>query len=101
MLGTHHVQSARMLVRYPDTAYRAHGNYGIQYSLSLLLYHSTSNNQTVTVAIQNPIKTDKLTSGGLSLLEPPASQTFFMGTVLVRYTDDNKVPQTRYVHLVQ
>ncbi|MEG4806937.1 DUF3370 domain-containing protein [Microcoleus sp. F8-D3] len=101
MLGTNQMQSARMLVRYPDTAYRAHGNYGIQYSLSLPLYNSTSNNQTVTVAIQTPIKTDKLTSGGLSFLEPPAPQTFFRGTVRVRYTDDNKVPQTRYVHLVQ
>ncbi|MEG4091364.1 DUF3370 domain-containing protein, partial [Microcoleus sp. Pol12B4] len=39
MLGTNQVQSARMLVRYPDTAYRAHGNYGIQYSLSLPLYN--------------------------------------------------------------
>ncbi|MEP6518432.1 DUF3370 domain-containing protein [Microcoleus vaginatus] len=101
MLGTNQVQSARMLVRYPDTAYRAHGNYGIQYSLSLPLYNSTRKNQTVTVAIQTPIKTDKLTSGGLNFLEPPAPQTFFRGTVRVRYTDDNKVPQTRYVHLVQ
>ncbi|MEG4499556.1 DUF3370 domain-containing protein [Microcoleus sp. F10-C6] len=101
MLGTNQVQSARMLVRYPDTAYRAHGNYGIQYNLSLPLYNSTSKNQTVTVAIQTPIKTDKLTSGGLNFLEPPAPQTFFRGTVRVRYTDENKVPQTRYVHLVQ
>ena len=101
MLGTNQVQSARMLVRYQDTAYRAHGNYGIQYNLSLPLYNSTSKNQTVTVAIQTPIKTDKLTSGGLSFLEPPAPQTFFRGTVRVRYTDDSKVPQTRYVHLVQ
>jgi hypothetical protein len=90
-----------MLVRYQDTAYRAHGNYGIQYNLSLPLYNSTRKNQTVTVAIQTPIKTDKLTSGGLSFLEPPAPQTFFRGTVRVRYTDDSKVPQTRYVHLVQ
>jgi hypothetical protein len=101
MLGTNQVQSARMLVRYPDTAYRAHGNYGIQYNLSLPLYNSTSKNQTVTVAIQTPIKTDKLASGGLSFLEPPAPQTFFRGTVRVRYTDDSRVPQTRYVHLVQ
>ncbi|NJK67411.1 MAG: DUF3370 domain-containing protein [Microcoleus sp. CSU_2_2] len=101
MLGTNQVQSAKMLVRYPDTAYRAHGNYGIQYSVSLPLYNSTSKNQTVTVAIQTPIKTDKLTSGGLTFLEQPAPQTFFRGTVRVRYTDDKKIPQTRYVHLVQ
>jgi hypothetical protein len=101
MLGTNQVQSAKILVRYPDTAYRAHGNYGIQYNLSLPLYNSTSQSQTVTVAIQTPIKTDKLTSGGLTFLAQPSPQTFFRGTVRVRYTDDNKVPQTRYVHLVQ
>ncbi len=101
MLGTNQVQSARMLVRYPDTAYSAHGNYGIQYSLSLPLYNSSAKNQTVTVALQTPIKTDKLTSGGLTFLEPPAPQTFFRGTIRVRYTDDSKLPQTRYLHLVQ
>jgi hypothetical protein len=101
MLGTNQVQSSRMLVRYPDTAYSAHGNYGIQYSLSLPLYNSSAKNQTVTVTFQTPIKTDKLTSGGLTFLEPPAPQTFFRGTVRVRYTDGNKLPQTRYLHLVQ
>lgn len=101
MLGTNQVQSARMLVRYPDTAYRAHGNYGIQYSLTLPLYNFTSQNQTVTVAIQTPIKSDELTGGGLTFLEPPAAQTFFRGTVKLRYNDDRQVPQTRYVHLVQ
>ena len=29
-----------MLVRYPDTAYRAHGNYGIRYSFRLPLYNN-------------------------------------------------------------
>ncbi|NJM60983.1 MAG: DUF3370 domain-containing protein [Oscillatoriales cyanobacterium RU_3_3] len=101
MLGTNQVQSARMLVRYPDTAYSAHGNYGIEYNLSLPLHNSTARNQTVTVTFQTPIKTDKLAAGGLTFLEPAAPQTFFRGTVRVRYTDDNKVPQTRYVHLVQ
>lgn len=101
MLGTDRVQSARMLVRYSDTAYFAHGNYGIEYKLSLPLDNSTRETQNITIAIQTPIKTDRLTLGGLSFLEPPANQIFFRGTVRLRYTDDSGIPQTRYVHLMQ
>ena len=99
-LGTNQSQSAPMKVRYPDTAYRAHGNYGIQYSLSLPLINDTSDTQTVTVAIQTPIKQDQL-QGGLRFLEPPAPQVFFRGTVQIRYNNDRGLPQIRYVHLVQ
>ena len=100
-LGTDQVQSAPLLVRYPDTAYRAHGNYGIQYSLSLPLNNNTGQFQTVTLAIQTPIKEDQLSKGGLRFFEPPASQVFFRGTVRVKYNDDQGLPQTQYVHLVQ
>lgn len=99
-LGTGQSQSARMLVRYPDTAYFAHGNYGVHYSLTLPLVNSTRNTQTVTLSLQTPIKQDNL-QGGLRFLEPSARQTFFRGTVQVRYNDDAGLPQTRYVHLVQ
>ena len=100
-LGTNQVQSAPLLVRYPDTAYRAWGNYGIQYSLTLPLYNNTGQTQVTTLSIQTPVKQDKLTQGGLSFLEPPASQVFFRGTVRLRYNDDRGLPQTQYVHLVQ
>jgi len=100
-LGTEQVQSAPLLVRYPDTAYRAHGNYGIQYSLSLPLYNNTGQPQTVSLSIQTPVKEDQLQQGGLRFLNPPASQVFFRGTVRLRYNDDRNLPQTRYMHLVQ
>lgn len=99
-LGTGQIQSARMLVRYPDTAYFAHGNYGVQYSLSLPLVNKTSKTQTVTLAIQTPIKDDG-TQRGLRFMEPPAKQVFFRGTVQIRYKDDAGNATTRYVHLVQ
>ena len=99
-LGTGQSQSARMLVRYPDTAYFAHGNYGMQYSLSLPLVNSTRNTQTVTLAIQTPLKQDEI-QGGLRFLEPPDKPVFFRGTVQIRYTDDAGILRTRYVHLVQ
>jgi hypothetical protein len=99
-LGTGQSQSARMLVRYPDTAYFAHGNYGVQYSLTLPLINPARDTQTVTLALQTPIKQDEL-QGGLRFLEPPSNQIFFRGTVQVRYNDDGGLPQTRYVHLIQ
>ena len=100
-LGTEQIQSAPMLVRYPDTAYRAHGNYGVQYSLNLPLYNNTKNEKTVSVSLQTPIKEDTLSKKGLRFFEEPPKKVFFRGTVLVRYTDDKGIPQTRYVHLVQ
>lgn len=100
-MGTGQNQSARMLVRYPDTAYQAHGNYGIEYDLTLPLHNPTDQSQTVTIALETPIKEDTLSRSGLRFFEPLPTQTFFRGTVRVRYVDDRGLPQTRYVHLVQ
>ncbi len=99
-LGTQQVQTAPMLVRYPDTAYQAHGNYGIQYSLTLPLYNPTLEAKTVTVRLQTPIKQDKLI-GGLRFLDPPTSQVFFRGPIAIRYLNKRQTWQTRYFHLVQ
>jgi hypothetical protein len=100
-LGTNQIQSGKMLVRYPDTAYRAHGNYGIQYSLKLPLYNNTQNPQTVSVSIQTPLKEDRLVQPGLRFLSTPARQVFFRGTVRVRYKNEQNQPKTEFVHLVQ
>lgn len=99
-LGTTQVQSAPMLVRYPDTAYQAHGNYGVQYSLTLPLYNPTLEPQTVTIALETPIKQDKLVDG-LRFFDPPGSSVFFRGLIRVRYLDQIQTWQTRYFHLVQ
>jgi hypothetical protein len=100
MLGTGQIQTAPMLVRYPDTAYYAHGNYGIQYSLKLPLYNNTQNQQTVSIAVQTPIKENELSKSGLRFFNPPARQVFFRGTVRLRYQAEGKW-QNKFVHLVQ
>jgi hypothetical protein len=99
--GTGQNQSARMLRRYPDTAYQAHGNYGIEYDLSLPLINPTDEVQRVTLALETPIKEDVLAQDGLRFFVERAKPTFFRGTVRVRYVDDQRRPRTRYVHLVQ
>jgi hypothetical protein len=99
-LGTNQVQSAPLLVRYPDTADSAHGNYAVRYSLTLPLVNNTKERQTVAVSIQTPLKQDD-SANGLRFLQPPGQQIFFRGTVQISYNDEKGLPQTRYVHLVQ
>ncbi|NJP11768.1 MAG: DUF3370 domain-containing protein [Leptolyngbyaceae cyanobacterium RU_5_1] len=99
-LGTGQIQSARLVARYPDTAYQAHGNYGIQYSLTLPLHNSTKQRQTVTLSIQTPLKDDK-NKGGLLFFNPPGNRVFFRGPVRIQYTNDQGAAQTRYVHVTQ
>ena len=100
-LGTNQIQSAPLVVRYPDTAYQAHGNYGIEYNLILPLYNPTSQPQKVILTIQTPIKEEKLSQPGLRFFDPPAPQVFFRGTVRLSFGDDQGKSQIRYIHLVQ
>jgi hypothetical protein len=100
-LGTGQIQTAPMLVRYADTAYQAHGNYGIEYDLTLPLYNPTNTPQTVTLTLETPIKEDQLSTEGLRFFDPLPPQTFFRGPVQVRYQDDEGLPRIRNIHLVQ
>lgn len=99
--ATGQIQSAPILVRYPDTAYLAHGNYGIQYSLRLPLYNNTQTQKTVSVSLQTPLKENQLSKSGLRFFSQPARRVFFRGTVRVRYQDQQGKPTTKFVHLVQ
>ncbi len=98
--GTGQIQSAAMLVRYPDTAYLANGNYGIQYSLTLPLHNNTKQAQTITLTLNTPVKQDKNKSE-LLFFTASESRIFFRGTIRLRYKDDSNIRQTRYVHVVQ
>jgi Protein of unknown function (DUF3370) len=99
-LGSGQVQTARLAVRYSDTAYEAHGNYGIKYDLSLPLHNPTNQTQRITVAIETPLKVDE-PRAELIFFSRPERRVFFRGTVRLRFRDDAGLPQTRYVHLVQ
>jgi Protein of unknown function (DUF3370) len=98
--GTGQIQSAPMVVRYPDTAYAAHGNYSVEYNLTLPLYNPTEGSQKVAVMLQTPLKTDAKPTE-LTFFKIPPKRVFFRGTVRVRYTDDAGNAQTHYFQLVQ
>jgi hypothetical protein len=99
-LGTGQIQSAPMMVRYPDTAFRAHGNYGIRYSLRLPLYNDRGTEQTVEIKFQTPLQDEDLTDG-LRFRRPPDNRIFFRGTVRLRFKNQMGLTQTHYVHVVQ
>jgi hypothetical protein len=100
-LGTGQSQAAKMLVRYPDTAYESHGNYCVYYDLNLPLYNPTDRAQKVTVTLANPIKEDSLSKSGLRFRQPSLDFPFFRGTIRLRYSDETGKQVTRYVHLWQ
>ncbi len=100
LLGTKQKQAAPMAVRYPDTAYEAHGNYGVQYSLTLPLQNTTQQQQQVSLAIETPLKFNDA-QNNLTFLVPPAKNVHFRGTVQFRYADDFGRSQNRFFHLVQ
>ena len=98
--GTGQIQSAPMLVRYPDTAYLSHGNYGVHYDLTLPLHNPTQQTQQVKIAVQTPLKHDHK-GAGLNFWRSKSAPVFFRGTVRVRYKDDADNSQLHYFHLVQ
>ncbi|MFB2916945.1 DUF3370 domain-containing protein [Aerosakkonema funiforme] len=100
-LGTEQIQTAKMLVRYPDTAYEAHGNYAIEYNINLPLYNATKETQTVSLTLETPLKEDRLSQGGLIFQNPSYGFPWFRGSVRLRYKDDSGQQVTRYVHLWQ
>ncbi len=100
--GTGQIQTAPMVARYPDTAYEAHGNYAVEYRLTLPLFNATGDRQRVAILLETPIKEEQpKLSGSLRFFDPLPRQVFFRGTVRLRYKDDQGLPRTRYVHLVQ
>ncbi|MEL6137035.1 MAG: DUF3370 domain-containing protein [Cyanobacteria bacterium J06628_6] len=98
--GTGQIQSAPMLARYPDTAYRAHGNYGIEYSLTLPLQNNTAQPQTVALSVQTPLQNETL-ADALEFLDPPEDRFFFRGTVLFLFRDETERLRASFVHLTQ
>jgi Protein of unknown function (DUF3370) len=101
-LGTGQVQSAPMLARYPDTAYRSHGNYGTHYRLTMPLHNTSQEEQNVAIKIQTPLKEEVL-SGGLKFSVPalPDAPVFFRGTVQILYSNAAGGIETKSTHIVQ
>lgn len=100
-LGTGHVQTAELQALYPATAWAAHGNYGVEYDLTLPLKNRESVAQTLSLALESPLKTDQA-SNGLQFRSSNTGPVMFRGPVEVVGLDDaTGTPYGRQtVHLV-
>jgi len=98
--GTGQIQSANMVVRYPDTAYQSHGNYGANYKLEIPLHNTNDLETVVTIHLQTPLKNDER-KDQLQFYESPPTKVFFRGSVRAHYMDDNDQMCDKFIHLVQ
>jgi len=108
-LGTGQVQTAELQAFYPGTAWAAHGNYGVEYDLSIPLRNDTARPVVLQVALESPLKGDGA-SGGLRFHSSPGSRpVMFRGTVEISGLDGEPSPSggparptgRRSFHLVQ
>ena len=85
-LGTGQVQTAALKTFYPGTAWAAHGNYGVEYDVTLPLRNTGSTSAAVQLALESPLKGDQA-QGGLRFNTTPAKAVMFRGTVEVSGLD--------------
>ena len=100
-LGTGQVQTAELKVLYPDTAWAAHGNYGVDYDLILPLKNNSNQPSTVELALESPLKSDGPASH-LRFRSSLNGPVMFRGPVEVTGLEDSHgVPLGRHItHLV-
>ncbi|MFM2080390.1 MAG: hypothetical protein RLZZ219_1072 [Cyanobacteriota bacterium] len=101
-LGTGQVQTAELTRFYPGTAWAAHGNYGVEYDLTLPLRNSGSSPVQLQVQLDSPLKHDQ-PLGGLRFHATPARAVMFRGSVEVSGLDGDggRPAGRRRFHLVQ
>jgi hypothetical protein len=101
-LGTGQVQTAELKAFYPGTAWAAHGNYGVEYDLTIPLRNTGTAPVQLQLALESPIKGDQA-QGGLRFNVTPSRAVMFRGPVEVSGLDGPGGQPTarRRFHLVQ
>jgi hypothetical protein len=101
-LGTGQVQTAELKAFYPGTAWAAHGNYGVEYDLTIPLRNTGSEPVRLALALESPIKGDQA-QGGLRFNVTPSRAVMFRGPVEVSGLDGpgGRPSARRRFHLVQ
>ncbi len=98
--GTGQIQSAPLVARLADTAWAAHGNYGILYDLTIPVKNNTKRLVSCHLRLDSPIKSD-IKGREPQFLSPPSTMVFFRGTLQHRvFVDGNKDSISGVSHLV-
>ena len=101
-LGTGQVQTAPLKLAYPGTAWASHGNYGVEYDVTLPLRNDSRSPVQLELALETPLKGDQAL-GGLRFNASPGPAVLFRGTVEVTGLDGEGGTSQgrRSFHLVQ
>jgi len=98
-MTTGQVQTAPLATFYPGTAWAAHGNYGVEYHLTLPLLNDTPEPVALQLALESPQEREPQ-AGVVALAAPsPTTPVRFRGPVAVQGLDGP--PRERVFHLVQ
>jgi len=93
-LGTAQVQTAELKRSYPGTAWAAHGNYGVEYDLTIPLRNTRPQPVRLQLQLDSPLKHDQ-PLGGLRFKPEPSRAVLFRGTVEVSGLDAEAAPGAR------
>ena len=98
-MTTAQVQTAPLVAFYPGTAWAAHGNYGVEYHLTLPLLNDTPEPVTMQLALESPQEREPQADVVHLVAPSPTTPVRFRGPVAVRGLDGP--PRERVFHLVQ
>ena len=96
-LGTTQVQSAPMKTRYADTAYQAHGNYGVTYVLTAELANPDATARTYALTLSHP---SRVAPGKVTYLEPPNKLVSYRGPIRVATSGGGAPEAVSFTHVV-
>jgi hypothetical protein len=98
--GTGQNQSGQMIRRYKDSPPENHGNYCLNYDLTLPLDNQTEQPQTYQLSLTQPFNPN-LPAGKNELiyLDPPNGTRMFRGSVRIDWNDEQGQLQDHLIHL--
>ncbi|NCG17255.1 MAG: DUF3370 family protein [Synechococcales cyanobacterium H12SWP_bin.12] len=100
-LGTAQVQTAELKTFDEGTAWAAHGNYGVEYDLTLPLHNPENSKRTVAIALESPDKRGS-SKGKLQFKPGNSGPVMFRGPIEVTGLDgaNGRAMGRRRFHLV-
>ena len=100
-LGTNQVQTAELKRFDKGTAWAAHGNYGVEYDLTLPLRNPERSSRTVAIALESPDKRGS-SNGKLQFKPGNSGPVMFRGTIEITGLDgaNGRAMGRRRFHLV-
>lgn len=101
-LSTHQIQTAKIERRYADTAYQAHGNYGVTYQVEIPLYNPRNEAVSLSISFDSPIRIkENENNPKVEYFDKPPEKINFRGEFKIEYESFSGTKIERFIHVVQ